>query len=228
MIKGIVLKLHEKWAKDKVIFFSNNINLPENASLLDLGGNDGAYMKRFSSFLSHTYKIIVADLDKDALVRAQKNGFDVRFIDGSSDRFPFQDNEFDCIFCNSVIEHITLPKSETWNYNNDFKKRSLAIQSNFCKEIMRCSKSYYVQTPHRNFPIESHTWFPFVGIVPRNLQISIIKLLNRFWIKGTIPDWNLLNEKQMRLLFPDAEIHVVKKLGFKKEIIAIKKFSENK
>ena len=50
-----------------------------------------------------------------------------------------------------------------------------------------------------------------------------MKQLNKFWVKKTQPDWNLLTEKDMKILFPDAEIIVKKKLGMKKEIIAIKR-----
>ena len=57
--------------------------------------------------------------------------------------------------------------------------------------------------------------------MPRTLQVKLIKLLNKFWVKKTGPDWNLLDEKQMKSFFPEAEIIVIKKFGFKKEIIAL-------
>ncbi len=223
-MKKIFSKYHEQWAKEKINLFLSNINLPVNSSILDLGGNDGAYMERFKSNFGKLYTILIADIDEKSLAQARQKGYETRFMDASKDKFPFKDSEFDCIFCNSAIEHVTIPKEEIWKIGNNFKKRSLLIQKSFADEIRRCSKSYYVQTPHRHFPIEAHTWFPFIGFLPRIIQITSIKFLNKFWFKKTTPDWNLLDENQMKEFFPDAKIFVIKKMGFKKEIIAIKPF----
>lgn len=224
-MKQLFLKYHEKWAKEKIKLFLANINLSNNCFLLDLGGQGGAYMNRFKKYFKSNYRIIIADIDERALEEAKQNGYETRFMDGGQ-RFPFNDSEFDCIFCNSVIEHVTIPKEEAWQMGNHFKERSMEIQKGFANEIRRCSKSYYVQTPHRHFPLEAHTWFPLISFFPRKLQILSIKVLNRFWFKKTTPDWNLLDEYQMKEFFPDAQIFVIKKLGFKKEIIAIKPFHD--
>lgn len=224
-MKKLFSKYHEKWAKEKIKFFLSKINLPANSSILDLGGSNGAYMDRFKNDFGKQYTILIADIDEPALASARQKGFQTRIIDGSKDHFPFTDGEFDCIFCNSVIEHVTIPKAEIWTTTKDFKKRSLVIQQHFANEIRRCAKSYYVQTPHRHFLIEAHTWFPFIGYLPRKLQIALLKQLNKFWVKKTDPDWNLLDEHQMKTFFPDAEITVVKKFGMKKEIIAIKRYA---
>ena len=223
-MKKLFNKFHEKWAKEKINFFLSNINLPGNSTILDLGGHDGAYMERFKNYFGNSYNILIADINEKALKMATERGYKTRYLDGSKDAFPFREAEFDCIFCNSVIEHVTLPKDEIWAMHNDFERRSLVIQKKFADEIRRCSKSYYVQTPHRGFPIEAHTWFPFIGFFPRSLQIYSIKFLNKFWFKKTSPDWNLLDENQMKEFFPDAKIFVIKKAGFKKEIIALKHF----
>ena len=75
------------------------------------------------------------------------------------------------------------------------------------------AKTYFVQTPNKWFPIESHTWLPFVGFVPRAAQLATIAVSNRFWIKRTSPDWHLLTAREMRTLFPDAEIRRERFLG---------------
>ena len=220
-MKRLFAHHHEKWAKEKIQLFISNINLKPNDSVLDLGGQNGAYMERMKPFLGGC-EILIGDIDEKQLAEAERKGYETRYIDGSRDSLPFSDEEFDCIFCNSVIEHVTLPKNEIWHYGNHFRRRSLLVQRHFADEIRRCSKSYYVQTPHRHFPIEAHTWFPLISYMPRFIQIAAIKLLNTFWFKKTTPDWNLLDERQMQDFFPDAKIFVIKKMGFKKEIIAIK------
>jgi hypothetical protein len=80
-----------------------------------------------------------------------------------------------------------------------------------------------VQTPYKYFPIESHTWLPLVGFLPRVALIPVLKITNLVWIKKTSPDWHLLNKKQMWLLFPDANEIVTDKLfGLVKSIMVIR------
>lgn len=225
VLKKLFKKYHEKWSNEKFKFFLDKIELNKHATILDLGGGDGSYMDHFDSIL-RDYNVTISDIDRTALDRAKKKGYETIVIDGSSENLPYSNKEVDCIFCNSVIEHITIPKNQLWSIqgnSNDFFRNSFNIQKKFAYEIRRCAKKYYVQTPHKYFPIESHTWFPFIGYLNRRNQLVIVKILNKFWIKKTQPDWNLLTEKDMKLLFPDAEIYILKKFGFKKEIIAIKK-----
>lgn len=226
MIKKLFLKYHAKWANEKLnIFFNNVKNLPVNATVLDLGGSDGSYMDRMKKHFPNTYSMVIADIDESSLQIAKEKGYNVILMDASSGGFQFKDKEFDCIFCNSAIEHVTIDKDRIWTTIKSFRKESLEIQKKFADEIRRCARSYYVQTPHRHFPIEAHTWFPLISYMPRFLQIFTIRVLNTFWVKKTKPDWNLLDEKQMLSLFPDAKIFVLKKMGFKKEIIAIKTYT---
>ncbi len=225
MLEKLFKKYHEKWAREKFDFFLNNMRLLENDTILDMGGGDGTYMDRFKDSLKK-YKVLIADIDSDALKNAQKKGYYISQIDAASNGLPFKDQEVDCVFCNSVIEHITIPKNELWSdrsYSDGFSKDALEIQTKFATELRRVAKKYYVQTPHKAFPIEAHTWFPFVGYLKRKNQLKVIKKLNKFWVKKTAPDWNLLDEHDMQKMFPDAEIIVWKKFGFKKEIIALKR-----
>jgi hypothetical protein len=81
-----------------------------------------------------------------------------------------------------------------------------------------------VQTPHKFFPVESHTWLPFfIVFLRRALQIQTIRLLNRFWLKQSEPDWRLLTFRDMKELFPDAEIFIERIWGVPKSMIAIRR-----
>ena len=143
---------------------------------------------------------------------------------------PFSDHEFNIVFCNSVIEHVTIPKEEIWSFKStkDFKNLSLKRQVEFANEIRRIGKSYFVQTPNKYFIIESHTWLPgLIVFLPRSIQIKTIKFFNKFWVKTTTHDWNLLTFKDMKKLFPDAVIYKEKSFGLTKSLIAIKTKNKN-
>ena len=222
-IRSLVRRQHIKWSKKRFELFKNELNLRNIKTLVDLGGKDGSYMKLFDSG-RYNFRIIIADIDENVIKKASCDNFETILLK-EGDRLPFKDKEIDCIFCNSVIEHVTVPKKDIWIIKKQklFKDKSLQAQKLFADEIRRCAKTYFVQTPHKHFPIESHTWFPFTATFLRYNQIRLIKLLNKFWLKGTVPDWNLLTEPEMHKLFPDAEIITNRVLGFPKEIIAIKR-----
>jgi len=60
-----------------------------------------------------------------------------------------------------------------------------------------------VQTPNKYFLLETHSWLPFIQYLPRFVLIPFIKFMNKFWIKKNQPDWNLLDKKDMKKLFPN-------------------------
>jgi len=60
-------------------------------------------------------------------------------------------------------------------------------------------------------------------LLPRHTLIRLINWLNRFWIKQTEPDWNLLSMREMRELFPEAELHIEWWFGLPKSLIACKR-----
>lgn len=190
--------------------------------ILDLGSGDGAHI---ASIVPFRENVVLADISSESLDRGRtRYGFDtVRLEEG--DRLPFADGEFDVVFCSSVIEHVTVPKTELERYRagRAFREVARASQRGFADEIRRVGKRYFVQTPYRYFPIESHTWLPFpVGILPRPAQIATIHVLNRFWPKKTSPDWYLLTRREMRELFPDAEIVAERSCGLVKSLIAVR------
>jgi len=219
-LKKARIKMHNRFMQQRFNLFLNIIKIREDDLIVDLGGGSGEFMELFGEN-KIDYEILIADISKNSLEEAKKKGFKTILLK-ESDPLPFSDQEVDVVFCNSVIEHCTVPKSLIWNLvdNEQFRDKALKAQSFFAKEIERVSKRYFVQTPSRSFPIESHTNFPFVAKLSRSHQISLIKFLNHFWVKKTSPDWNLLNKKEMKQLFPNGDIITKKWLGFSKEIIA--------
>lgn len=200
-----------------------NIDLNTCERILDLGGGTGTRMK--SLFPNKTNGIYIADISEQALdVAKNKHGFETILLDESG-KIPFEDAYFDFIFCNSVIEHVTVDKSELYNItsNKIFKEKSLFRQKTFADEIKRVSKNYYVQTPNKHFIIESHLWFPSLYLyLPRKMKIKLMLFLNKFWIKSSSPDFSLLDFNEFKNLFSEAKIIREKSMGLTKSLIAIK------
>lgn len=139
-----------------------------------------------------------------------------------SGEVPYPDQFFDVVYCSSVIEHVTVTKEQVWNRKIAFEQIAQQHQKKFAAEIMRVGKQYFVQTPSRTFPIESHSWLPLINLLPHQALIPLLKLTNSFWIKQTIPDFHLLDQNEMTKLFPGAKIITEKKFGLVKSVMAIK------
>jgi hypothetical protein len=154
---------------------------------------------------------------------AQQYGYNVVNIPENGP-LPFTDWFFDIVFCSSVIEHVTVKKDEVYKIKSEaeFKALASARQQEFSAEIERVGKQYFVQTPYKWFLVESHTWLPFIGWLPRELLIPLLSLTNSVWVKKTTPDWHLLTGGAMQRLFPAACIVYENFWGLRKSIMAIK------
>jgi len=224
MLRKIQKRFSNNARKKRGKLFKETLSPVEIDQLLDLGGGNGSHFNQIIDD-DNIKNVTISDISESDLKYAkEKFGYRTSLLEESNE-LPFRDNEFDIVFCNSVIEHVTLPKKEIWTFKDtrEFKKISLERQAEFSNEIRRIGKSYFVQTPNKYFIIESHSWLPgLIAFLPRNIQITIIRIFNRFWPKKTTPDWNLLTYNDMQKLFPDAIIYKEKSLGLTKSLIAIK------
>lgn len=221
VIRRIAARQREVWHSARAALFLRLIQPERGARTLDLGGSDGEFMARVTE--SADCDVTIADIDPIGLARARERGFRTAMLT-EGDTLPFDDGAFDIVLCNSVIEHVTVPKSvcvEKRFDNREWIETSLSNQRRFAREIGRVGRRYFVQTPHRAFPIEAHTWLPFVGWLPHQTLVNVVRVTDRVWVKrcGYV-DWNLLDEPVMASLFPDARLHVERVLGMPKSIIA--------
>ena len=134
---------------------------------------------------------------------------------GNACRLPFKDAAFDLVFSNSLIEHLY----------------TLEHQQEFADECRRVGHNYFVQCPNRHFPVEPHLLTPFIHWFPRTFQV---RLLRNFTIWGwlTRPDPSqcdqfvnevrMITVRELRTLFPEANIWREKVAGLTKSIMAVK------
>ncbi len=228
MLKLIAKNYMKNARAKRAKVFLDAFDLNSDINILDLGGGNGSYI---SSILKNhpNCKVFIADILTEDLKKAKSDyGYETIELNESG-KLDFEDQYFDIIFCNSVIEHVTLDKKDIYQKTSkkQFENAAFQRQQKFAEEIRRIGKQYYVQTPNKFFIIESHSWFlniyPFIT---RNLQIKLLHILGKFWPKKTSPDWNLLTFNKMKLLFPEGYIYKEKSLGMTKSLIAIKSFKQ--
>jgi SAM-dependent methyltransferase len=146
--------------------------LPEGARVLDLGC--GALGLRA---LEPQLDITGVDLQE----RPDYAGPFVR-ADATED-LPFAEDEFDLVYCSSVIEHVS----------PDRRQR-------FAGELRRVGRGWYVQTPAFSFPLEPHALLPAAHWLP-------VPLRKRYWRFGAAGDWeeiSLLRRAELERLFGPA------------------------
>ncbi len=205
--------------------FRDSFLINQDTKILDLGSENGANISNIlSETMANPKNVYIADIDEKAVRAGNRNyGYHAVLIN-ESEKLPFEDKFFDIVFCSSVIEHTTVAKAEVWNWKSGkkFSEAAFKRQMQFAAEIERLGKQYFVQTPCKTFPIESHSWLPLVGYFPRELLLPTLKLSNRFWVKQTTPDFHLLGVAEMQKLFPKAKIICEKKYGLTKSVMALK------
>lgn len=195
---------------------------PARARLLDLGGSNGSLAARIVA-RRPDLDVTVADVSAARFLAQERYGFNVAKLDPEGP-LPFADVEFDVVLCNSVIEHVTLPRDRCLNERLAepvWRAAALERQRQFADEIRRVGRRYLVQTPHPAFPVDAHLWLPFTNRLSHEATRRLVRITDRFWVKKCgVADWHLLGEDDMARLFPDARILVERAVRLPKSIIA--------
>ena len=87
----------------------------------------------------------------------------VRAVQYEGRVFPFEDNSFDVVWSNAVLEHV-----------GDFGR-----QVAFVKEMKRVGKVLFFSTPNRGFPLELHTYLPLIHWLPKSTHDAFLRRLGR-------------------------------------------------
>jgi SAM-dependent methyltransferase len=102
--------------------------------------------------------------------------------------FPFEDNAFDVVWSNAVIEHVG--------------DRDRQLQ--FIREIKRVSTRAFITTPNRHFPLEIHTRTPLLHFLPLSMFEAYLRVIGKGW--ATEDYMRLLSSRDLRKLLSEAEI----------------------
>lgn len=224
IIHAQVERFQEKAHKHRAGIFRAAFNLTPDTKILDLGSETGqAINKVLEGSSVNKENVYIADIRSDPIEKGKEQYGYTPVLIPESGRLDFADGHFDIVYCSSVIEHATVDKEDVWQIREGapFREAAQKRQGQLAAEIKRVGKGYFVQTPNRYFPIESHCWLPFVGWMPRTMVVPLLRSTNKFWIKKASPDFHLLNSSELQALFPESTIFHEKKFGLTKSIMAI-------
>lgn len=205
--KSIGAKFRAKRLKKFEKLFFRNFNPEKPIQILDVGGTD--YFWKYSqvpNIPGVTITLLNLHLEETTHPHIKS------MLGDATSMQEFEDKKFDLVFSNSVIEHL-------YTYDNQVK---------MADEIQRVGKKFFVQTPSKYFPIEAHYAIPFAQYLPKRLLFFFLTKtkLSRMnkWKKEDAQQYldeiRLLNEKEMRSLFPGSKILKEKTLGMTKSLTA--------
>lgn len=191
--------------------FLKRFPLTPETTLVDLGGRP-----EFWREVDPMPAITLVNIERGIERKPRPAGMEL--LVASALEVPLPDQSFDIAFSNSVIEHVG-----TWEN-----------QQRFAAEVRRLGRSFWVQTPAKEFPVEPHYIAPFIHWMPRGVQRKLLRNAT-VWGWGERPSPQLVEEKldEIRLLtrreverlFPDCEIIVERFMGIPKSYIAYRRAS---
>ncbi len=191
----------------RIDLFIKILNPLESTNILDVGG--GADFWELS-------ELTILNLFTPPDDIAAKYSHNFHFVKGDGRHLVYDNNSFDIVFSNSVIEHVG----------------TFADQVRFANEALRVGKNVWIQTPAREFFIEQHTLTPFSHYLPKNFQKRLMKNFTLWGLIGRLTQkqckefldsLNLLSYADLQYLFPECKILKEKFWFFTKSYTVVKK-----
>ena len=148
--------------------FMKEIKPNEQSEILDLGTTPDRMLtdsNLFDKLYPYKDKITVCSIENCSNI-VKELGLK-RYVPTEPKRpLPFRKNEFDVCICSAVLEHVG----------------GISDQEFFLNECLRVAKHVFLTTPYRYFPIEMHTFIPFLHWMPwKTFQTIVKKTKGEFW-----------------------------------------------
>lgn len=181
--------------------------------VIDIGGAPG-FWTTLEADMPADITMVNIEPDKTAPARSGRIAFESVAGD-ARDLKRWPDRAFDLVISNSVIEHVG-----SWG---DIVRAT--------SEMRRLAGHGWVRTPAFGFPVEPHFALPLVHWLPVQMRAALLPHLPRQGYEhldhGTVGDArraveeiNLLTGREMRFLFPEADLLRERVAGLTKSFIA--------
>jgi predicted SAM-dependent methyltransferase len=146
--------LGNKYRDARFAFFQEKIEkLKKPVTILDVGGTEKYWIHR--GYQDNT-DIQITLLNIEKISTSHSNI--VNIVGDATDLSMFQENEFNVVFSNSVIEHLY----------------TFANQKSMANEVIRVGTYHFIQTPNKLFFLEPHYLLPFIQFAPPGLKYFIL------------------------------------------------------
>ena len=187
------------------VFLEMIRSLPKPISILDIGGTLAFW--EGMGFSEEGVSITLLNLD---VQQRLKPGF--TSVAGDATALGFDDQSFDIVFSNSVIEHLY----------------TFEQQQKMAAEVQRVGKSYFIQTPNYWFPIEPHWVFPFFQYLPFSWRVWLTQHFSlghipqqpeRSAAERQVREIRLMTKAELQSIFPQAQIYRERFLFFTKSFV---------
>jgi hypothetical protein len=201
-------KLSPYFRRRRFRHFLDTVSPTQSMRILDVGGLPRAWQG--VPIQSQMTIINIEPINEYEILFLQPNQTTVV---GDGTRLPFDDQSFDLVYSNSVIEHLG-----TWEK-----------QQAFAAEARRVGRGYWIQTPAREFPVEPHYFGPFVHWFSKPVQKCLLRNCTLWGLLGrptedildaVLAELRLLSYGEYRQLFPGGVIWVERLLGLPKSYTA--------
>ena len=190
------------------VFWDLVDRLPTPVRVLDVGGTVD-FWRQMGLGERDGIEVLVLNVSAQDAAGPQ-----LRSVTGDArDLSAFEDDSFDVVFSNSVIEHL-----ET-RHNQEL----------MASEVRRVGRRYFVQTPNRYFLLEPHFLFPGFQFLPVGGRVALVRrfplghhdaIRDPVAARSAVTEIRLLASRELRELFPGAELFRERILGMTKSLIA--------
>jgi hypothetical protein len=180
--------------------------------ILDLGGSAELW-----EMMEYPAEITLLNISASWLTIPQNTRRKYIPVVGDGRQTNYPNCSFDLAFSNSVIEHV--------GSEQDAER--------FAREMQRVGRAFYCQTPNKWFPIEPHLGTLFLHWFPRLLERYFVLRYLTLWglmhkpdratAKLAARDARLLTKRELKRLFPEAEIVTERFLLLPKSFIAMQR-----
>jgi SAM-dependent methyltransferase len=187
--------------------FMKSIKPSTETRVLDLGiTSDEIHVESnfFEKWYPYKDMLVCAGVEDGKYLEKRYRG--VRFVQITpNEKLPFEDKEFDIVFSNAVIEHVGTKQNQCF----------------FLGEVFRVSKTFFLTTPNRWFPIEHHTGLPLLHFLPLTIFRFLLRSIG-FDFYAVEENLNPLSRRSFINLFPNpatVNIRTVRLLGLSSNLM---------
>lgn len=155
--------------------------------VLDLGVTPDVHLGEsnlFSRLYPFKNSLIMCSIEEAG--HLEQHFLGARFVKSDGGRLPFDDQAFTWCFCSAVLEHVGTRKD----------------QAVFVQDIARVADGFFITTPNRWFPVEMHTFVPFLHWLPWPWFQFVLRRIGKPFLADT-RNLNLLTARDLLALLPE-------------------------